>query len=65
MAYDDTMFIPPWPEWSNNFINTEKWDQFHDVCKILLFIYRHQYKRKAKLNPQKCNLFFQIQYQVN
>lgn len=31
-AYDDSMFVPPWHEWSNDFINTEKWDQFNNVC---------------------------------
>lgn len=31
MAYDDDMFVPPWREWSNDFINAEKWDQFRDV----------------------------------
>lgn len=68
MAYNDTMFIPPWPEWSNDFISTEKWDQFLDVCRILLFMYRHKYKRKKiwkNLIPKIFNLFFQILYQVN
>lgn len=32
MTYDDSMFVPPWHEWSNDFINSEKWDQFQNVC---------------------------------
>lgn len=34
MTYDDSMFLPPWHEWSNDFINAEKWDQFDDVRNI-------------------------------
>ncbi|VVC45895.1 Peptidase C2, calpain, catalytic domain [Cinara cedri] len=36
MNYDDSMFVPPWSEWSNDFINAEKWDQFNDQT-----VFRH------------------------
>lgn len=37
MKQDDSMFVPPWHEWSNEFINAEKWDQFNDVShKIMI-----------------------------
>lgn len=42
MDYDDSMFIPPWNEWSDDFINSEKWDYFNDVC----IYYRAQYQKK-------------------
>lgn len=41
MNYDESMFVPPWHEWSNDFINAEKWDQFNDVR--ILFIFCNQY----------------------
>lgn len=31
MAYDESLFIPPWHEWSNDFINAEKWNKFNNV----------------------------------
>lgn len=37
MAYDNSMFVPPWHEWSNDFINAEKWDQFKDVRTYIAF----------------------------
>jgi len=32
MTYNDSMFLPPWNAWSNDFINTENWDEYNDVC---------------------------------
>lgn len=31
MTYENSMFVPPWHEWSNDFINAEKWNKFNDV----------------------------------
>ncbi|XP_025198171.1 uncharacterized protein LOC112596622 [Melanaphis sacchari] len=30
MTYNDSMFLPPWLTWSNDFINTENWDEYND-----------------------------------
>ncbi|CAH1731726.1 unnamed protein product [Aphis gossypii] len=30
MSYNDSMFLPPWNAWSNDFINTENWDEYND-----------------------------------
>lgn len=32
MSYNDSMFLPPWNAWSNDFINNENWDEYNDVC---------------------------------
>eukprot|EP00102_Acyrthosiphon_pisum_P026578 XP_016663788.1 PREDICTED: uncharacterized protein LOC100569340 isoform X2 [Acyrthosiphon pisum] len=30
MTYNDSMFLPPWNVWSNDFINNENWDEYND-----------------------------------
>lgn len=53
LTYDDSMFEPPWHEWSNDFINAEKWDQFHNVCTHYDFL-------KTKLNYSQNQIHLQL-----
>ncbi|XP_050528657.1 uncharacterized protein LOC126898541 isoform X2 [Daktulosphaira vitifoliae] len=34
MAYEDSMFIPPWHIWTADFINNEKWDRYKDMLEF-------------------------------
>lgn len=51
MPYNDSMFLPPWNAWSNDFINTENWDEYNDVCT------NHQLSVKNKYSYNQIRLY--------